>query len=156
MSQYLLSQAILIATTKHAGQIDKGGNPYILHPIRVALSLSTYEEMIVGVLHDVIEDTDCTYEDLTKLGFSSEITTALECLTKRPGETKIEAAHRAASNRLACAVKIADVTDNMDLSRIPYPSDSDYERVNKYRDVFFILERAKAKLWDNFSDRKAA
>lgn len=154
MSNHLYKLALSIATEKHAAQVDKGGNPYIEHPIRVSGCLVTPQEKILGLLHDVVEDTDCTYAELLAQGFPQEIITALECLTKRPNEGKIEAAHRAASNRLACAVKIADVMDNMDIWRIPNPTEKDFKRLEKYREVLLVLIQAKAEKWDNFSDRE--
>lgn len=145
--------AAALATEKHDKQLDKGGNPYILHPLRVANSLVTENEKIVGVLHDIIEDTNCTYDELKELGFSQEIITALECLTKRPGETRKQAARRAGKNRLACAVKLADIRDNMDLSRIPNPTQHDHDRIEQYKDAQAILLWETCNRWDRFSDR---
>jgi GTP diphosphokinase / guanosine-3',5'-bis(diphosphate) 3'-diphosphatase len=81
-----LDRAIQIAVTAHAGQIDKGGEPYILHPLRVMLRMRNEEERIAAVLHDVVEDSDSTFESLIAEGFSPNVICALEALTKRPGE----------------------------------------------------------------------
>ncbi len=139
-----LERAIEIAARAHLGQADKGGEPYIMHPIRVMLRMATLEERIVAVLHDVVEDSDWTLETLEAEGFSHSVIQALEALTKRPGETRISAAHRAAANTVARAVKLADNAENSDLTRIPNPSAKDLERLEQYRQVRLILENAGA------------
>ncbi|MBK6657216.1 MAG: HD domain-containing protein [Proteobacteria bacterium] len=139
-----IERAIQIAAAAHAGQSDKGGEPYILHPLRVMLRMSTEEERIAAVLHDVVEDSEYTFELLSEEGFSVNVISALEALTKRPGETRIEAAHRAAGHPLARRVKLADNAENSDLSRIPNPTEKDHERLDQYRLVRKILEAASA------------
>jgi guanosine-3',5'-bis(diphosphate) 3'-pyrophosphohydrolase len=125
----------------HAGQLDKGLEPYILHPLRVMLQMRTDEERTAAVLHDVVEDSEFTFSDLLAEGFSQEIVEAIEALTKREGEDRVSAAKRAAANPLARMVKLADVADNSDLSRIPQPSQADLERLEQYRQVRRILEQ---------------
>ena len=139
-----IEKAIQIAVTAHAGQIDKGGEPYILHPLRVMLRMTTEEERITAVLHDVVEDSDFTFESLLAEGFSHNVISALEALTKQPGETRIEAARRAALDPLARIVKLADNAENSDLSRIQSPTEKDHERLEQYRQVRKILELAGA------------
>jgi GTP diphosphokinase / guanosine-3',5'-bis(diphosphate) 3'-diphosphatase len=139
-----LDRAIEIAVLAHAGQVDKGGDPYILHPLRVMLRMTTDEERIAAVLHDVVEDSEYTLESLAAEGFSPSVVSALDALTKRPGETRIEAAHRAARHPLARLVKLADNAENSDLSRIPSPSEKDFARMEQYRIVRTILEAAGA------------
>ncbi|MDR2209539.1 MAG: hypothetical protein LBE22_11275 [Azoarcus sp.] len=134
-----LERAIGIAAEAHAGQLDKAGQPYILHPLRVMLRVSTPDERIVAVLHDVVEDSPVTLDQLTEWGFSEVIIAAVEALTKRQGELRIEAATRAAANPVARAVKLADNADNMDLSRIPHPTRKDYERLEEYKRIREIL-----------------
>ena len=134
-----LERAIEIAAKAHAGQKDKAGAPYILHPLRVMLSVIGNEEKITAVLHDVVEDTEINFADLANEGFSVEIVDALRCLTKFEGESRFDAAHRAAVNPIARAVKMADVTDNMDLSRIKEPTEKDYSRLKQYEQVRLIL-----------------
>lgn len=131
----ILEKAIIIATKAHEGQVDKAGEPYILHSIRVMLSGKTVIERICGVLHDVIEDTDITLEHLQTEGFSKEILLALDALTKRHYETYDEFINRVIENKVACKVKLSDLFDNMDLSRIKNPSEKDYKRIEKYRDA---------------------
>lgn len=136
-----LERAIEIAVDAHRGQVDKAGAPYILHPLRVMFSLRRDDERITAVLHDVVEDSAWSLEALVAEGFGDEIVQALAALTKQPGEDRISAAHRAAANPLARAVKLADNADNADLSRIAAPSQKDYERLEQYRQVRLILER---------------
>ncbi len=134
-----LEKAIEIAALAHTGQKDKAGENYFLHPIRVMLHLNNEEEKITGVLHDVIEDSNYTLEDLRRLGFSEKILSALDALTKKPGESRLEAAHRAAQNPLARIVKLADNAENSDLSRIKNPTPKDFDRLEEYKKVREIL-----------------
>jgi len=134
-----LERAIAIAAKAHAGQVDKAGQPYILHPIRVMLRLSDADARITALFHDVVEDSDVTLDDLRAEGFAEAILAAVDALTKREGETRIEAAHRAAANSIARAVKLADNADNMDLSRLDNPTEKDYARLKEYEQVREIL-----------------
>lgn len=135
----MLEKAIKIALEAHWGQVDKGNHPYILHPLRVMHAVKTYEQKIIAVLHDVVEDTTISLNYLAEKGFSKDILDAVDVLTKRSSETRKEAAYRARANSLAWTVKIADVRDNMNLSRIPNPSRKDYLRQEEYREVLAIL-----------------
>lgn len=128
-----LERAIIIATQAHAGQTDKAGAPYILHPLRVMLMLATDAERIVGVLHDVVEDTAVTFNDLRAEGFTDEILAALESVTKRDGEEYEAFVLRAGQNPIGRSVKLADLRDNSDISRIASPTEKDYGRLEKYR-----------------------
>ena len=128
-----LERAIAIAAAAHAGQLDKGGAPYILHPLKVMLRMTTLEERIVAVLHDVVEDCDISLDDLRKEGFSEEVLTAIESVTKVPGESYEDFVERAAQNPIGRVVKLADLEENSDLSRIASPSWEDLERIEKYR-----------------------
>ncbi|WP_016987696.1 HD domain-containing protein [Pseudomonas crudilactis] len=128
-----LERAIAIAAAAHAGQLDKGGAPYILHPLKVMLRMSTLEERIVAVLHDVVEDCGISLDDLRKEGFSEDVLTAIESVTKVPGESYEDFVDRAAQNPIGRVVKLADLEENSDLSRIASPSWEDLERIEKYR-----------------------
>ena len=139
-----LERAISLAAQAHAGQVDKAGQPYILHPLRVMLRVGTEEERITAILHDVVEDTSVTLEQLTEEGFSPTVVAAVEALTKRPGESRIEAAARAAENRVARTVKLADNAENMDLSRIAHPTEKDVARIQEYERVRALLLGANA------------
>ncbi|MFJ2280110.1 HD domain-containing protein [Pseudomonas sp. NPDC087803] len=128
-----LERAIAIAATAHAGQVDKGGAPYILHPLKVMLRMTTLEERIVAVLHDVVEDCGISLDDLRKEGFNEDVLRAIESVTKVPGESYEDFVERAAQNPIGRVVKLADLEENSDLSRIASPSWEDLERVEKYR-----------------------
>jgi len=134
-----LEKAIELAARGHAGVTDKAGSPYILHPLRLMFSVTRPEEKIAAVLHDVVEDTPTTLDDLRSEGFDVDILDAVDALTKRAGESRIDAAARAAAHPIACVVKLADVTDNMDLGRIAEPTDRDFERLKEYVKVKKIL-----------------
>ena len=128
-----LQRAIEIATEAHKGQYDKAGNDYIGHPLRVMEMGKTENEKIVGVLHDVVEDTDWTFEALAAEGFSEEVIAALRCVTKlSENENYDDFIERVKKNPLAVAVKINDLSDNMDIRRLPYLSDKDVKRLKKY------------------------
>ncbi len=131
----MLNKAIEIATRAHAGQVDKAGEPYILHPLRVMLSRENGIERICAVLHDVVEDSEITFDDLCKEGFSEEIITVLDCLTNRNGESYDEFIYRILKNETACHVKLADLCDNMNLSRIENPNEKDEARMKKYSEA---------------------
>lgn len=148
----MLNRAIEIAAKLHSGQVDKGGNPYILHPLRVMLNFCESESeatKICAVLHDIIEDTYITLADLRAEGFAEEIVTALDCLTKRKNESYDNFISRILTNEIACKVKNGDLADNMDLTRIPNPTAKDRERIEEYRKaadrIIDVLPYANAK-----------
>lgn len=128
-----LERAIEIATEAHRGQHDKAGNDYIEHPLHVMAAGKTLNEQIVGVLHDVVEDSDWTFEQLAAEGFSAEIIEALRCVTKLSEDEPYDKfISRIKCNPLAVAVKINDLSDNMDIRRLPYLSDKDIKRLKRY------------------------
>lgn len=135
----MLNLALKIATEAHKGQKDKGGRDYINHPLTVASMCGTEEEKIVALLHDVVEDTGVTLEDLKDYGFSSEILDAVNCITKQPGVSYDEYLLKVKNNELARKVKIADMTHNSDISRILNPTSKDYARVEKYKEKIQYL-----------------
>lgn len=139
----LLEAAIKIAVEAHSGQLDKAGQPYVLHPLRVMLSLSDEKDRIVGVLHDVIEDTSITYDYLIANGFEGqrEILEALKSVTRKEDETYEEFIERVALNPIGKIVKLADLQDNMNLSRIPNPTTKDFERLKKYEKAKEMLTK---------------
>lgn len=134
-----LERAIELAARAHAGQTDKGGHPYILHPLRVMMAMRTDAERMAAVLHDIVEDTPVTFEGLVAEGFSDEVIDAVRALTKHTGETRVEAAQRIVRNPVARAVKLADIADNMDLSRISDPTVRDVVRLCEYEAARDIL-----------------
>lgn len=135
-----LQHAISLARAAHAGQVDKGGAPYIEHPLRVMRALPDVPHQIVGVLHDTVEDTELSLERLRQEGFQESIVQAVDALTKRDGEDYEAYLLRLMKNTLAVRVKIADMQDNMDLSRIPEPTDRDHKRLRKYEAVLPRLQ----------------
>lgn len=138
----MLSKAIEIAARVHDGQVDKGGSPYILHPLRVMLSRENELERICAVLHDVVEDTEITFNILRKEGFSKEVIAVLDCLTKRNGEGYNEFIDRIIKNETACHVKLADLYDNMNLTRMENPTEKDEKRIKKYTEAVGRISEA--------------
>ena len=139
-SQGTLERAIEIAARAHAGQVDKGGAPYILHPLRVMLRVAPGPQQIVAVLHDVVEDSEVSFEDLARAGFSAQVIRGLRAVTKVEGESYEAFVARAALDPVGRAVKLADLAENSDLSRIAQPSQKDLERVEKYRRAMAYLQ----------------
>lgn len=129
----LYMKALEIAKECHKGQKDKGGHDYIGHPIRVSDRCMSAKAAIIGLLHDTIEDSDMTPERLLELGFPVEIVSVVEILTKRKGDKYAGYIERIGANRIAREVKIADLKDNLDISRLTYPlAIKDLDRLNKY------------------------
>lgn len=135
----MLEKAIEIAVEAHRGQLDKAGKIYILHPIRVMLRGRDETEMIVGILHDVVEDTPVTLDMLRLEGFSEEILDAISCITKEKGEDYGHFIDRVLTNPLAAQVKLYDIEDNLNRDRIPYPTQKDEARFTKYEKYRKIL-----------------
>ncbi len=141
----LVDLALEIAKKAHEGQVDKGGRPYIGHPIAVADIVESESEKIVALLHDVCEDSDVTLEGLRKAGFSKEVLDAVQAITKVGGESYEDYLARVVRNPIATTVKIADMTHNSDLSRISNPTENDLERVEKYKASIKRLKDTKEK-----------
>lgn len=141
-----LERAIAVAAGAHVGQVDKGGQPYILHPLRVMLAVEGEYAKIAAVLHDVVEDTSVTIEDLRVWKFPEPVIRAVMALTKLPGMSRMDAAKQAAADPIALEVKIEDLRDNMDLRRIPNPGPRDYERVAEYNAAWSYLVQEKEKM----------
>ena len=141
----LLRIAIDIAKEAHKGQVDKAGNEYIDHPLRVMAAGHSVSEKIVGILHDVVEDTDWTFERLEAEGFTTEIIEALKCVTKQWEDEPYDAfIERVKTNPLAVAVKINDIADNMDIRRLKELTDKDLKRLQKYHKAYRQLVEYKA------------
>ena len=131
--QQLLEQAIYIALQAHKGKADKGGSPYILHPLRLMLVMETTEEKIVAVLHDVIEDSSFTIQQLKQEGFSKKVLDAVSLLTKTENQNYENYISVIKKNPLATKVKLADLKDNMDISRLKKIVEEDLIRIKKYK-----------------------
>ena len=129
----ILDRAKAIATSAHEGQMDKAGKPYIEHPMRVMNMGKTIEEKIAGVLHDVVEDSDWTFEMLEKEGIPKDVLDALRCVTKLSEDEDYDHfIERVKTNPLAVKVKINDLKDNMDITRLGEVTEKDLARLNKY------------------------
>ena len=129
-----LERAIQIAVEAHAGVKDKGGKAYILHPISVMMRCETDDEKTVAILHDVVEDTDWTFEALREEGFTEKIIEALKTVTKHSeDEDYDEFIQRSLKNEIGSKVKIADLRENLDVTRIGELSEKDVDRINKYK-----------------------
>ena len=129
----ILDRAKEIARAAHEGQVDKAGKPYIEHPLRVMKMGKSMEEKIAGVLHDVVEDSDWTFEMLEKEGIPKDVMDALRCVTKLSEDEDYD--HfiaRVKTNPLAIKVKLNDLKDNMDITRLEEVTGKDLARLNKY------------------------
>ena len=135
----MIDIALAIAKKAHAGQVDKAGVDYIQHPLYVASQVKTEQEKTVALLHDVIEDSDVTVDDLLASGLSNEVVTAVQILTKKKGQSYQEYLGKVKSNNLARVVKLADLKHNSDLSRLKSVTNTDYERVKKYKNAIRYL-----------------
>ena len=137
-----LERAILIAVTAHTGQKDRGGKPYILHPLNVMMRVETEEEKIVGILHDLVEDTNWSFEMLREEGFSPTVIEALESVTKySENEDYDEFVQRSSNNKIGRRVKIADLQENLDITRVGDLAKEDIKRINKYKKALRTLEK---------------
>lgn len=135
-----LEDAVAFSAWAHRGQRDKSGTTYILHPLRVMLSMKTDEERIAAVLHDVLEDTDWTATDLLNLGCSSAVVEAVEYLTRQNGESYEDFIERVNKHPLARKVKRADLEDNMNIHRLQALTDGDLQRLRKYHHAWKRLQ----------------
>jgi (p)ppGpp synthase/HD superfamily hydrolase len=137
-----LEDAIALAVEAHRGQRDKAGQSYILHPLRVMMRLETEAERMAAILHDVVEDTPYTLERLRALGYPEEVLGALDCLTKREGESYEAFIERVRPHPLARRVKLADLEDNMDVRRLLSVGPRETERLARYRAAWARLKEA--------------
>jgi (p)ppGpp synthase/HD superfamily hydrolase len=134
-----LDHAIAIAIKAHSGQVDKAGQPYILHPLRIMFKFQSEDEMIVAVMHDVVEDSEVTFSNLNEKGFSDKVIDAIECLTKRTNEDYESFIMRASKNSIAKKIKIEDIRDNLDLTRLHKITEKDLQRIEKYHRALKML-----------------
>ena len=135
----MLEKAIAIAVEAHRGQVDKAGKIYILHPMRVMLRGKNETEMIVGILHDTVEDTPVTLDMLRLEGFSDDILAAIACITKHKDEEYGHFIERVCTNPLATQVKLYDIEDNLNRDRIPFPTSRDNARFLKYEKYHKVI-----------------
>jgi (p)ppGpp synthase/HD superfamily hydrolase len=137
-----LEEAIALATEAHRGQVEKAGQPYILHPLRVMLHFRSEPEQIVAVLHDLVEDTSHTLNELRHIGYAPEIIRAIEALSRGLEESYTQFIERVRVNPLARRVKLADLEDNMDIRRLSDITNSDQERLRRYQSAWHRLQEA--------------
>ena len=137
--QKLLEKAIFIAISAHKGQVDKGGNLYILHPLRVMLAMENVEEQIVAMLHDVIEDSKITIKELEDNKFPKQILEAVALLTKKNDQPYEDYILAIKKNSLARKVKQADLKDNMNKNRLKKVTEADQLRIIKYKKAYKLL-----------------
>lgn len=143
-NQPLMLRAIELASEKHLSQTDKGGRPYFGHPARVAADCQTDEQCMVALMHDLLEDTDVTAQQLLDEGFPAEVVDAVLAVTRRDGEDYDAFIERVALNPIARRVKIADLLDNMDLTRLVSITDEDCQRLKKYHRAWRRLAFTKS------------
>ena len=129
----MTKKAIKLMFEKHKDQVDKSGIPYVFHPFHLAEQMDDEETTITALLHDIVEDTDTTFDDLRKLGFSDNIINALKLMTHDKNIDYFEYVKNISKNPIARKVKIKDLEHNMDTSRLDEVTDKDLERVKKYK-----------------------
>lgn len=133
--------ALEIAMEVHDGQQDKGGHPYVLHPIRVSQRCKSDEAKVAALLHDVVEDSDYEISYIRSFGISNEdILSAVDALTRRKNESYSNYIDRVSKNPIALEVKIADLEDNMDITRLDTLTDDDIKRLKKYHSYYKKLK----------------
>lgn len=135
-------QAMILCYNAHQGQVDKSGIPYVFHPLHLAEQMDDEDSTVAALLHDVVEDTDYSLQDLQDMGFGDAVIDALKLLTHDPQVPYMEYVKAIAENPLARKVKLADLEHNSDISRLDHePTEADLERRMKYRKAMEILER---------------
>lgn len=137
-----LDKAISIAAQAHQGQVDRYGATYILHPIRVMMQCESESEMIVAVLHDIIEKTEWTLDRLRRQGFNEDIIEVVDLLTRRDSQPYMEYIDRLKGNPIARKVKIADIEDNMNPKRMDSLSEKNFEKLQRLHKSWLILKEA--------------
>lgn len=137
----LREKAMQIAIKVHNGQLDKGGNDYINHPVRVERRCTCQEDRLVALLHDTIEDGNIASEYLLLVGFSQEVVDAVLSVSRKIGEDYFEFIQRYKANPIGRRVKICDLEDNMDITRLKELTEKDIERLKKYHKAYKILTK---------------
>ena len=148
----MTKKAINLMFEKQKDQKDKSGLPYVFHPYTVAESMSNELSTTAAILHDVVEDTDVTIEDLEQMGFPKDVTDALKLLSHSDDVSYTDYIKQVALNTIAREVKMADLRHNMDITRLNDVSKEDLERVEKYKIAYKYLEDHDPSLFDNFKD----
>jgi (p)ppGpp synthase/HD superfamily hydrolase len=143
----LLGKVLVLATNAHAGQFDRGGNPYILHPLKVMHYLKSDDEELqcIALLHDVVEDTNTTWEDLVAIGCTTRIISAVKALTKMPGENYDTYKEYVFGNEDAMRVKMSDLRHNSDIRRLKGITQKDIDRIAKYNRFYLEIQTRLAQ-----------
>ena len=136
----LIETSLQIALRAYAGKVDKAGREYILHPLRVMAKMRTELEMSAALLHDVLEDSEITAKELLAAGIPAEVVEAVQYLTKNEDEDYMDFVARAGKNRIAAAVKLADIEDNIDVLRLSSLGEEDLARIRKYHAAWHLLK----------------
>jgi len=143
----LLGKVLVLATNAHAGQFDRGGNPYILHPMKVMHYLKSDDEELqcIALLHDVVEDTKTTWADLADIGCTVRILEAVAALTKMPGQSYEQYKQGVFANEDAMRVKLADLRHNTDIRRLKGITEKDIARLAKYNQFYLEIQARLSK-----------
>lgn len=140
---HLLELSLRLALEAHAGQRDRADRPYLLHPLRVMHGVEGDLAQAAALLHDVVEDSPTSLDDLRRAGVPDAVVTAVEALTKREGEAYEAYLDRVAADPVARAVKRADIGDNLRLQRLPRVEEGDLARLNRYLEALARLDEAE-------------
>ncbi len=132
-------KAVNLMFEAHKEQRDKSGLPYVFHPFHLAEQMEDETTTVVALLHDVVEDTDYTLDDLRRMGFSEEACKAIDLMTHREGVPYMDYVRRIKTNPVAVKVKLADLRHNSDMSRMEEPTERDLQRAEKYREAMRLL-----------------
>lgn len=138
-------KALIMSRWYHRGQVDKGGNPYWKHPYAVSRRVEGLERKIVALLHDIVEDTPVTYSQLYNWGFTREIIYSVLWLTRQSDDTYMKFIKKMKQNKISVDVKIADILENLDMTRIPNPTEVDFSRIKRYKKALIELRDTSDK-----------
>lgn len=139
----LTKKALRISFEAHKNQTDKSGMPYVYHPFHLAEQMDDELSTCVALLHDVVEDTDITLDELRSRGFPDEVTEALSLMTHSDDVPYLDYVRAMKDNPIARKVKLADLAHNSDLTRLDEIDEKAIERVNNYKQAILILQRTE-------------
>lgn len=136
----LTKKALKLCFEAHKEQVDKSGMPYVFHPFHLAEQMTDETTTVVALLHDVVEDTELTFDDLEKQGFGEEIISVLKLLTHNDDTPYMDYVAKIKNNKIATAVKLADLRHNSDLTRLDVVDEKALKRKEKYEKAIKLLE----------------
>lgn len=149
----MTKKAIKLMYEIHKEQVDKAGMPYVLHPLHVAEEMKDETSTIVALLHDVVEDSNITFDKLSELGFSTNVIESLKLLTHNENDDYFDYIKKIATNPISTSVKLADLKHNSDLTRIDKITDNDMSRTKKYKKCIKFLEDVQSMKNENFQTK---